>query len=107
MPDTYREANCSDLVIVKRPIHINAHFSAYYMNSTAQDRVRAKQVGIALTHLNTQSMAAMPLPLAPLTEQEQIVAEVEQRLSIISQLEATVEGMLKRAERERQSILRE
>ena len=107
MPDIYEEANCSDLVIVKQPIHVSPYYAAYYMNSTAQARVRAKQVGIALTHFNTQSMAAMPLPLPPLTEQEQIVAEVERRLSVISQLEAAVESNLKRAERLRQSILKE
>lgn len=107
MPDTYAEANCSDLVIVKQPIHLNPHYAAYYMNSTAQDRVRAQQVGIALTHFNTQSMAAMPLPLPPLDEQEQIVTEVERRLSVVDGLEVTVEANLKRAERLRQSILRE
>jgi len=45
--------------------------------------------------------------MPPLAEQEQIVAEVERRLSVISQLETTVEANLKRAERLRQSILRE
>jgi len=40
-------------------------------------------------------------------EQEQIVTEVEQRLSVINQLESTVEANLKRAERLRQSILKE
>jgi type I restriction enzyme S subunit len=47
------------------------------------------------------------LPLPPLAEQEQIVTEVEQRLSVVNQLEATVEANLKRAERLRQSILKE
>jgi type I restriction enzyme S subunit len=45
--------------------------------------------------------------LPPLAEQEQIVSEVEQRLSIVTQLEAIVEANLKRAERLRQSILKE
>ena len=49
----------------------------------------------------------MPIPLPPLAEQEQIVAEVEAKLSNIAQLEATIEADLKRAEHERQSILRE
>jgi type I restriction enzyme S subunit len=47
------------------------------------------------------------ISLPPLAEQEQIVAEVEQRLSIVSKLELIVEANLKRAERLRQSILRE
>jgi type I restriction enzyme, S subunit len=47
------------------------------------------------------------IPLPPLIEQEQIVALVEEQLSIISELETTMEHSLQRAERERQSILRE
>ena len=49
----------------------------------------------------------MPVPLPPLAEQRRIVAEVERRLSVIQQAEATVEAGLKRAERLRQSILKE
>jgi type I restriction enzyme S subunit len=47
------------------------------------------------------------LPLPPLSEQEQIVAEVEAQLSNIAQLEATIEADLRKAERDRQSILQE
>ena len=48
-------------------------------------------------------MTAVPLP--PLDEQEKIVAEVERRLSVIHELEATVETNLTRADRLRRSIL--
>ncbi len=46
-------------------------------------------------------------PLPPLAEQRRIVAEVERRLSVIQQAEATVEASLVRAERLRQSILKQ
>ena len=49
----------------------------------------------------------MPIPLPPLAEQHRIVAEVERRLSVVQQAEAAVEVGLKRAERLRQSILKE
>ena len=68
-------------------------------------RVEAGKAGVALTHFNTKSVAAMPVPLPSLAEQKQIVAEVERRLSVIDELEATVESNLKRAERTRQAIL--
>ena len=45
-------------------------------------------------------------PLPPLVEQNRIVAEVERRLSVVQQAEATVEATLKRAERLRQSVLK-
>ena len=49
----------------------------------------------------------MPIPLPPLAEQRRIVAEVERRLSVIQQAEAAVEASLARAERLRQSILKQ
>ena len=49
----------------------------------------------------------MPIPLPPLAEQRRIVAEVERRLSVAQQAEATVAASLARAERLRQSILKQ
>src|SRR5439155_16287219 len=48
----------------------------------------------------------LPLPLPPLPEQQRIVAEVERRLSVIDELEATFATNLKRADRLRQAILK-
>ncbi|MEW5942761.1 MAG: restriction endonuclease subunit S [Pseudomonadota bacterium] len=47
----------------------------------------------------------LPLALPPLTEQQRIVAEVDRRLSLISEVEAQVDANLLRADRLRQSIL--
>ena len=49
----------------------------------------------------------MPIPLPPLPEQHRIVAEVERHLSVIQKTEAVVDASLKRAERLRQSILKQ
>ena len=57
--------------------------------------------------LTQNALMSAPYALPPIAEQDEIVAEVERRLSVISQLETTVEANLKRAERLRQSILRE
>jgi hypothetical protein len=48
-----------------------------------------------------------PVPVPPLHEQQQIVAEVERRLSVIEEIEATVEANHTRADRLRQSILQQ
>lgn len=58
-----------------------------------------------LASLNLTKLSAFPVPLPPASEQQQIVAEVERRLSVIDELEATVEANLIRADRLRQSIL--
>ena len=49
----------------------------------------------------------MPIPLPPFAEQYRIVADVERRLSAIQRAAATVEASLARAERLRQSILKQ
>ena len=57
--------------------------------------------------INTGQLLGMPIPLPPLAEQHRIVAEVERQLSVIQQTEAAVAGSLARAERLRQSILKQ
>jgi type I restriction enzyme S subunit len=68
-------------------------------------RVRSLTGGSASPHLNVGEVKVFPVPIAPLAEQTAIVAEVERRLSIIDELEATVEANLTRADRLRQSVL--
>ena len=57
--------------------------------------------------LSVSRISGLPIPLPPLAEQCRIVAEVERRLSVIQQAEAAVEASLTRAERMRQSILKQ
>lgn len=63
-------------------------------------RTTAGQVGISGTDLR-----GMPIPLPPHAEQEIILEELDRRLSVTEELEATIETNLKRAERLRQTIL--
>jgi type I restriction enzyme S subunit len=77
------------------------------MNSLAKRHVAAGKVGVALTHFNTKSVAALAVPLPPLAEQTRIVAEVERRLSVVDEVETVVNANLKRAIRLRQSILQQ
>ena len=57
--------------------------------------------------LNKSRVQELLIPLPPLAEQIRIVAELERRLSVIQQAEAAVEANLLRAERMRQSILKQ
>jgi type I restriction enzyme S subunit len=56
------------------------------MNSIAKRHVRAGQVGIALTHFNTKSVAALPVSVPPFAEQQRVVAEVERRLAVAEEV---------------------
>lgn len=55
--------------------------------------------------ISQPELGSILLPVPPEVEQHQIVAEVERRLSVIDELEATVEADLTRADRLRQSVL--
>ena len=87
VPLTVPEANCSDLVIVKRPLALLPEFLCYYLNSVASERVVAGTVGMALSHFNTNSVATMPIPVPPLAEQGRIVSKVESLLGVCDELE--------------------
>lgn len=91
--------------IVFRPLSsVCRPYVKTYLSSNYEDLRRQASGGVQ-PNLNLAIIRELPLPLPPLTEQEQIVSDVEQRLSVVSELELTLEHNLKRAERLRQSIL--
>ncbi|MDE3117451.1 MAG: restriction endonuclease subunit S [Nitrospirota bacterium] len=83
---------------------------ARYLNAVLNSeptRQRAKSIvhGVGRPRLNLGEIKAIVVPLPPTIEQQDIVAEVERRLSVIVELETAVEANLKRADRLRQAIL--
>lgn len=63
--------------------------------------------GVGINHLSAGKFSALPFPLAPLAEQTQIVAEVEEMLSLIAVAEKQIATNFVRAARLRQSILKQ
>jgi type I restriction enzyme, S subunit len=61
--------------------------------------------GSTIKHFTRESFVSMPISIPPLNEQKEIIAEVERRLSVIDELEATIEANLTRADRMRQAVL--
>ena len=61
--------------------------------------------GVGRPNINAPTIEAIPVPLPPLAEQAEIIAEVERRLTVLDALSQTLIHELKRAERLRQSIL--
>ena len=88
---------------------ISRHFiQLCFANKTLRQPLEAKAKSTAgHQRISLTDLRAFQLPLPPLSEQHRIVAEVERRLSVIQQAEATVATNLKRAERLRQSILKQ
>jgi len=88
IPSSLPVANCSDLVVVKRPLAILSDYLCFCLNSLAASHIEQGTVGVALTHFNTKSVATMPLPLPPLAEQHRIVAIVQELLCLCDRLES-------------------
>jgi type I restriction enzyme S subunit len=105
IPDSLKEANCADLVIVQRPVALDPNYAALYMNSPARSRVRAGRVGVALTHFNTQSVAELPVPVPPMGEQKRIVAKAQRLISVVDSLEVDLIGDMRKASALRSSVL--
>jgi len=81
-----------------------------YWLLSLQGRQCIKAVANSTTGLYTLSISKvshLPSPLAPLREQQVIIQEVESRLSVAAEIERTIDVNLKRAERMRQSILKQ
>jgi type I restriction enzyme S subunit len=62
--------------------------------------------GVGINHLSANKFAALPVPLAPVAEQERIVIEVERILTVCASLESDIDTNLQKAEALRQSILK-
>ena len=74
---------------------------------TEKDQLERFAPATAQKNINLQILSELAIPLPPLAEQHRIVAEVERQMSVIQQAEAAVDASLKRADRLRQSILKQ
>ena len=74
---------------------------------TEKDELESFAPATAQKNINLQVLSQLAVPLPPLAEQRRIVAEVERRLSVAQQAEDAVAASLARAERLRQSILKQ
>ena len=61
--------------------------------------------GSTIKHFTREAFVELPVPIPPPKEKLRIVAEVERRLSVVEEMQTTVEANLQRATRLRQSIL--
>lgn len=84
--------------------YLNAYWNSPFGNARVMDQAASTS---GLYTLSVTKVCALPIPLAPTAEQGQIVAEVEQRLSVIAAAEKEINHGLLRASRLRQSILKQ
>ena len=85
--------------------YINNKYLAYALK-IQQSWMEKKSTSTTVVYLNKTNSNSVPIPLCSLQEQTKIVQEIESRLSICDQLEATLTENLDKAEALRQSILK-
>lgn len=89
------------------PILIQKEFALILLKSWRFRRfVDTLNTGSLIQHMFTSQLASFTFYLPPISEQAQIVAEVERRLSIADATEKTITHALTRAARLRQAILK-
>ena len=83
-------------------------FVFYYLFSTAgQQQILSDFRGATVGGISRNFPLKVNVPIPSLTEQEQTISELERHLSVADEIEATLDAELKRAERLRQSILKQ
>jgi len=75
VPESWCEANCSDLVIIRPGPQLDSRWLSYYINSAAAGFISSQLVGAVQQHFNVGSAKELTLVLPSLPEQRAI-AEV-------------------------------
>lgn len=89
------------------PKTIDSKYLAYYLSTKALYNQLVDEVhGATRPRINTTQLKLCLIPYCSLAEQHRIVAEIESRLSVCEQLEATIAQSLAQAEALRQSVLK-
>jgi len=87
--------------------YLDAKYLLYtIMSPPFQKRIGRGAVGTGVKHLRVGDVESLVFPLPPFEEQKQIVEIVEQKLSVIEEVESEIEGKIFHSDRLRQSILK-
>jgi len=105
----YDNEICSTGFCVIRPkkdVLSSKYIFYYVISDDFVNRVSPLQTGTSYPAVRDNDILKQTIPLVTIDEQEQIVQEIESRLSVCDKLEETVQQSLKKIEYSRQSILK-
>ena len=93
---------------VRFPTKSIANKFAYYfmLFSSSNGHLSKSFTGTTIKHLTGKGLANLEFPVCSIAEQNQIVQQIESRLSVAEKLEQDIEDGLKQAEALRQSLLK-
>lgn len=106
-PEIEFAINKADCFCVRSLQHISAEYLKYYLSTRRTYKALVNQVhGATRPRINTTQLKCLFVPICSLQEQNQIVQEIESRLTVCDKLEETINNSLRQAEALRQSILK-
>jgi type I restriction enzyme S subunit len=92
---------------ISTPISIRKYVGTIWSSRVVRRQIEKKaRTTAGIYKISQRDIDAFTIPLPPLAEQEQIMAEVERRLSLAQESESQLDANLKRSSRLRQSILK-
>ncbi len=101
------QASYSIAIIKPIDYEINKFMAISLETETVQKQIRKYIRGVAQPDLGLAHIKELALPFSSSLEQKEIIGEIERHISVIKQLEKTVDTNIKRAEKLRQSILKQ
>lgn len=108
VPNGFGAANVNQHVCILRlPDSVIPSYLSWYLNSPhGQDWIMGTQSGVTRQGLNYGQIREMTLPLAPLPEQERIVAEIEKQFTRLDQAMASLRRLQSNLARYKASVLK-
>lgn len=87
---------------------VNSHYLNLFLNSPIAKNHgnRVKTDGVNQSNINGEKLSNYPFPFCSLAEQDEIVSQLDEKLSLVDDLEQEISENLTRAEALRQSILK-
>lgn len=82
-------------------------FKYYFESAYLKSLYKEKAHGATMDVLNMGMIKELPFPICDIREQEQVIQEIESRLSVCDSIEQTVDTALQQSEAMRQSILKD
>jgi len=86
--------------------YIIKYFYIFLDSPLYWSQIMSARKGSAQPGVNATILSTLKVPIPPFCEQKRIVVKVEQHLSVVQELEHTIEANLKRAVRLRQAIIK-
>lgn len=97
IPGNVKEANCSDLVIIRvNPKLLSAHYLSYYLNSVANHQINSRLVGAVQQHFNVSAAKKLSVIVPGRSEQKRVVKvlkDLDDKIKVNFQINQTLEQM--------------